>query len=74
MEGSREIEDTIPSHSCSSYNHSLKLWKVNIGSAVNPKIYSIGYYWDEQTINEVQTTCFQKRSQNWKVQKEPWEK
>jgi hypothetical protein len=25
MKGSREIQDTIPSHTCSSYNHPLKL-------------------------------------------------
>jgi hypothetical protein len=41
-EGSREIQDIVPSHTCSSYNHPLKLWKVNIGSADNPKIASIG--------------------------------
>jgi hypothetical protein len=52
-EGSREIQDTIPSHTCSSYNHPLKLWKVNIGSVENPKIASIGDYWDEKAMNEV---------------------
>ena len=53
MEGSREIQDTILSHSCSSYKNPLKLWKVNIGSAENTKIDYIGDYWDEKTMNEV---------------------
>jgi hypothetical protein len=44
MEGTREIQDTIPSHTYSSYNHPLKLTKVNIGSTYHPKITSIGYY------------------------------
>jgi hypothetical protein len=43
-EGSRHIQDSIPSHTCSSYNHPLKLCKVNIGSIENPKIASIGDY------------------------------
>jgi hypothetical protein len=54
-EGTREIQDTIPSHTCSSYNHPLKLQKVNIGSEEHPKIASIGDYWDEKTMNEVQS-------------------
>jgi hypothetical protein len=29
------------------------LWKVNIGSIENPKITSIGDYWDEKSMNEV---------------------
>jgi hypothetical protein len=31
-EGSREIQDTIPSHTSSSYNHPLKLKKNNLGN------------------------------------------
>jgi hypothetical protein len=41
-EGRRDIQDTVPSHTCSSYNHPLKLWKVNIGSGENPKIAYVG--------------------------------
>jgi hypothetical protein len=52
-EGSREIHDTIPSHTCSSYNHPLKLQTINIGSVENPKIASVGDYWDEKNMNEV---------------------
>jgi hypothetical protein len=59
MEGSREIQDTIPSHTCSSYNHPLKLWKVNIGSTKHPKIASIGDYWDEKTMNEVHSLLWE---------------
>jgi len=51
--GSREIQDIVPSHTCSSYNHPLRLNKVNIGSTKHPKISSIGDYWDEKTMNEV---------------------
>jgi hypothetical protein len=52
-EGTIYIQDTIPSHTCSSYNHPLKLHKVNIGSEEHPKIASIGDYWDGKTMNEV---------------------
>jgi hypothetical protein len=51
--GSQEIKDTIHSHTYSSYNNPLKLWKVNIGSVENPNIDSIGDYWDEKSMNEV---------------------
>jgi hypothetical protein len=46
--GIREIQDTTPSHTSSTYTHPLKLWKVNIGSEEHPKIASIGDYWDEK--------------------------
>jgi hypothetical protein len=53
--GTTEVQDTIPSHTCSSYNHPLKLKKVNIGSEKHRKIKSsIGDYWDEKTMNEFQ--------------------
>jgi hypothetical protein len=53
MKGSREIQDTVPSHTCISYNHPLNLQKVNRGSTKHPNIASIGDYWDEKTMNEV---------------------
>jgi len=41
--GIREIQDTKPSHTSSTYTHNLKLWwKVNILSEEHPKIDSIG--------------------------------
>jgi hypothetical protein len=40
--GMREIQDTIPNHTRSLYNHPQKLRKVNIGSEEHPKIASIG--------------------------------
>jgi len=53
--GIREIQDTIPSHISSTYTHSMKLQKVNIGSEGHPKIDSIGDYWDEKEMNEIQS-------------------
>jgi hypothetical protein len=53
--GTREIHENIPWHTYSSYNYPLKLRKVNIGSEEHLKIDSIGDYWDEQTMNEVQS-------------------
>jgi hypothetical protein len=38
----------------SSYTNPMKLCKVNIGSTKHPKIASIGDYWDEQTMTEIQ--------------------
>jgi hypothetical protein len=40
--GSREIHNTIPSQDDSSYNHPLKLRKVNIGTTEQPKIAMVG--------------------------------
>jgi len=49
IEGSREIQNTLPSQTDSSYNHPLKLQKFNIGTIEQPKIVFVGYYCDEQT-------------------------
>ena len=47
--GNREIQNIIPSRTDSSYNHPLKLCKVNIRTIEKPKIAMVGYYWDEKT-------------------------
>jgi CTP:phosphocholine cytidylyltransferase-like protein len=52
--GSRVVKNTFPAESSSSYTEPLKLHKVNIGSEDHPKIASIGDYWDEQTMTEIQ--------------------
>jgi len=31
----------------------IKVKKVNIGTVEQPKMVSIGYYWDEQTIESI---------------------
>jgi hypothetical protein len=50
---SREIQNTLPSQTNSSYNHPLKLRKFNVGTTEKPKIAIIGYYWDEKTSEEI---------------------
>jgi hypothetical protein len=54
-EGNREIQNTIPSQTDSSYNHPLKLCKLNIGTEEQPKIAMVGDYWDEKTSQEIQS-------------------
>jgi len=44
MEGSREIQNIIPSQTDGYYNHPLKLRKVNIGTIEKPKIDMVGGY------------------------------
>ena len=51
--GNREIQNIIPSRTDSSYNHPLKLCKVNIGTTEQCKITMVGYYWDAQTSQEI---------------------
>lgn len=53
--GNREIQNTIPSHIDSSYNHPLKLQMINIGTEEKPKIALLGDYWDEKTSQEIQS-------------------
>jgi hypothetical protein len=55
IEGSREIQNTIPSHTDSSYNHPLKLHRLNIRTEEKPKIAMVGDYWDEQSSQEIQS-------------------
>jgi hypothetical protein len=38
IEGRRKIQNIIPSQTDSSYNHPLKLHKINIGTTEQPKI------------------------------------
>jgi hypothetical protein len=41
-EGNREIQNIIPSQTDGSYNHPLKLCKINIGTIEKPKIAMVG--------------------------------
>jgi hypothetical protein len=43
-EGNKEIQNTIPSQTDSSYNHPLKLQKLKIGTEEQPKIDLVGDY------------------------------
>jgi hypothetical protein len=47
-EGNKEIQNTIPSQTDNSYNHSLKLQRLNIGTVEKPKIDLVGNYWDDR--------------------------
>jgi hypothetical protein len=51
--GNREIQNTIPSQTNSSYNHPLKLCKGNIGTIEKPRIVMVGDYWNEETSQEI---------------------
>jgi hypothetical protein len=51
VEGEREIEG--PKLDSQDYVAPLKIKKVNIGTAKNPKIASIGDYWDNQTVERI---------------------
>jgi hypothetical protein len=53
--GNREIQNILPSQTDASYNHPLKLRKVNIGTTEQPKIVMVGDYWDEKTSQEIQS-------------------
>jgi hypothetical protein len=50
-----EIQNTIPIQTDISYNHPLKSHKINIGTVEQPKIAMVGDYWDEKTIQEIQS-------------------
>jgi len=47
-EGEREVE--VPSLESNVFFSPIKVKKVNIGMNENPKMASIGDYWDEQKI------------------------
>jgi CTP:phosphocholine cytidylyltransferase-like protein len=51
VEGEREVEG--PKMDLEDYVAPLKIKKVNIGTAENPKMSSIGYYWDNQTVERI---------------------
>jgi hypothetical protein len=57
--GTREVKDTLSGDTNSSYTQPLKLWKVNIESEEHPKMASIGDYWDEQTMTEIQALLWE---------------
>jgi hypothetical protein len=48
IEGEREVEG--PSLESKLFSTPIKVKKVNIGTIDNPKMASVGDYWDEQTI------------------------
>jgi hypothetical protein len=50
-EGEREVEG--PPIESKVIAVPIKVKKVNIGTVENPKMASIGYYWDEQTIERI---------------------
>ena len=51
LEGSRDV--VAPNMSMESMSQSLRIWKVNIGSAKNPKFSNVGDYWDEKTMAKI---------------------
>jgi hypothetical protein len=51
IEGEREVEG--PSLESELLGSPIKVNKVNIGTNENPKMASIGYYWDEQTVERI---------------------
>jgi hypothetical protein len=51
IEGEREVEG--PSLESEVFFAPIKVKKVNIGTTDNPKMASIGDYWDEQTIERI---------------------
>jgi hypothetical protein len=53
-EGTKAIKHTILDDVSRFYTKPLKLWKINIGIEEHPKIESIGDYWDEQTMTNIQ--------------------
>jgi hypothetical protein len=59
IEGRRKIQNIIPSQTDSSYNHPLKLHKINIGTTEQPKIAMVGDYWDEKTSQEIQSLLWE---------------
>jgi hypothetical protein len=51
VEGEREVEG--PKMDSEYYAAPLNIKKVNIGTADNPKMASIGDYWDHQTVERI---------------------
>jgi hypothetical protein len=51
IEGDREVEG--PSLDSKAFVAPIKVKKVNIGTKENPKMESIGDYWDEQTLERI---------------------
>jgi hypothetical protein len=51
IEGEREVEG--PSLESEVFVAPIKVKKVNIGTTDNPKMASIGDYWDEQTVERI---------------------
>jgi hypothetical protein len=51
IEGDREVE--VPSMESELFFSPIKVNKVNIGMNYNPKMASIGDYWDEQTVERI---------------------
>jgi hypothetical protein len=51
IEGEREVEG--PSMESKVFVAPIKVKKVNIGMNDNPKMESIGDYWDEKTIERI---------------------
>jgi hypothetical protein len=51
IEGEREVEG--PSMESKVFSPPIKVKKVNIGTLENPKMASIGDYWDEKTIERI---------------------
>ena len=51
LESKGSCDVTSPDIPIDSMSQSLKIRKVNIGSAENPKFSNVGDYWDEETID-----------------------
>ena len=51
VEGEREVE--VPPLGSELFSTSIKVKKVNIGKVENPKMASIGDYWDEKTVESI---------------------
>jgi hypothetical protein len=51
VEGEREVE--VPSLESEVFSAPIKVKKVKIGTTENPKMASIGDYWDEKTIERI---------------------
>ena len=50
-EGSREVQG--PKFEIPEITNKLKTKKVNIGIEIEPKLASIGDYWDEETVGHI---------------------
>jgi hypothetical protein len=59
IEGNKEIQNIVPSQTDSSYNHPLKLCKVNIGTTEQPNIAMVEDYWNEKTSQEIQSLLWE---------------
>jgi len=51
IEGEREVEG--PSLELDAFSEPIKFDKVNIGTKNNPKMESIGDYWDAKTLERI---------------------